>query len=82
MNNFEQYYNFEMIKYKNIYNLEMDQDLIEKYDQSEFFDEMNEEDKNEMENLEIDNIEKSDALDIDDVDYEDDDEEVMFYDDN
>ena len=78
MNNFEQYYNFEIIKYRNIYNLA--DELVEKYDQSEFFDEMNEEDKEEIRNLEIDNIEKSDALDIDDIDYEDDDEEVMFYD--
>jgi hypothetical protein len=80
INNFEQYYNFEIIKYRNIYNLEMDQELIEKYDQSEFLDDMNEEDKDEMKNLEIDNIEKSEALDIDDIDNEDDDEEVMFYD--
>lgn len=80
MNNFEQYYNFEIIKYKNIYNLS--EELIEKYDQSEFLDEMNEKDKDEMENLEIDNIEKSDALDMDDIDNEDDDEEVMFYDDD
>ena len=60
----------------------MAQELVEKYDESEFFDEMNEEDKEERMNLELDNIEKSEALDIDDIDNEDDDEEVMFYDDD
>ena len=81
MNNYEQYYNYDIIKYKNIYNLEMCQEFIEKYDESEFLNEMNEKKKEEIENNEIDNIEKEEALDIDDVDNEDDDEEVMFYND-
>ena len=81
INNFEQYYNFDIIKYKNIYNFVMDQDLVEKYDESDFLDETTDEQKEELKNLEIDNIEKSEAIDIDDVDYEDDDEEVMFYND-
>ena len=81
MNNYEQYYNYDIIKYKNIYNLEMCQEFIEKYDESEFLNEMNDQQKEEIENNEIDNIEKEEALDIDDVDNEDDDEEVMFYND-
>lgn len=80
-NNYEQYYNFEIIKYKNIYNLDMCQEFIEKYDESEFLDEMDEQQKEDMLNEQIDDIEKDDALDIDDIDNEDDDEEVMFYND-
>jgi hypothetical protein len=59
----------------------MCQEFIEKYDESEFLNEMNDQDKNELEDQIIDNIEKEEALDIDDVDIEDDDEEVMFYND-
>lgn len=81
ISNYEQYYNFEIIKYKNIYNLEMCEDFIEKYDETDFVNEIDEKQKEELLNEEIDNLEKSDALDIDDIDNEDDDEEVMFYND-
>ena len=78
-NNYEQYYNFEIIKYRNIYNLEMAQEFVQKYDESEFIDELDEKQKSEIENEEIDEMEKEDALDIDDIDNEDDDQDVMFY---
>lgn len=81
MNNYEQYYNFEIIKYKNIYNLDMGQDFIEKYDEFDFLNEMDDKQKEDLENEIIDNLEKEDALDIDDIDNDDDDDEVMFYND-
>lgn len=76
--NFEQFFNFEIIKYKNIYNLEMDQEFVQKYEDYEIVNEINEEDE-EKTDEEIDEIEKNEALDIDDVDNEDDDQDVMFY---
>jgi len=76
--NFEQFFNFEIIKYKNIYNLEMDQEFVQKYEDYEIVSEINEEDE-EKTDEEIDEIEKNEALDIDDVDNEDDDQDVMFY---
>lgn len=78
ISNFEQYFNFEIIKYKNIYNLEMDQEFVQKYEDYEITNQINEEDE-EKTDEEIDEIEKNEALDIDDVDNEDDDQDVMFY---
>lgn len=82
ISNYEQFYNFEIRKFSNIYNLDMCQELVEKYDESEFINEINDKQKEEIENQIIDEIEKNDALDIDDINNEgDDDEDVMFYND-
>ena len=93
--NFNQYDDFDLIRYKQLIK-QVDLDLLEEirdnklgdvkdevlYKDDEFINENTEEQKYEMEQQLIDNEEMLDALDIDDndIDPEDGDGEVMFYD--
>ena len=85
--NFNQYNEFDLIRYEKIIKLKLD--LVEEvrndiyiYEEDEFVNEKTDEQKNEIEQQIINDNEMNDALDVIDDDYnpEDGDEEVMFHD--
>ena len=84
--NFNQYNDFDLIRYSEI--MKLDIDLLEEvrdgmlYSEDEFVNEISEEQRDEVIQDSIDNNEMYEALDIDSDDYnsEDGDQDVMFYD--
>jgi hypothetical protein len=84
--NFNQYNDFDLIRYTQI--MKLDIDLLEEirdeilYTEDEFINESTDEQRDEIAQLSIDNDEMDDALDIDSDDYdsEDGDGDVMFHD--
>lgn len=84
--NFNQYNDFDLIRYNEI--MKLDIDLLEEirdemlYTEDEFINEETDEQRDELMQTTIDNNEMNDALDVDldDYDSEDGDGDVMFYD--